>query len=107
MDFVFWSEVSGEEMLNSLGTAQARWLSMLQPVLTAASSKVSCMVGVRGAGPIGKFFSVSVGARETYRLKHYRILQASQPASQPARSQGLLKSNNAVIDMLSKPKHAD
>ena len=64
MDFVFRSEVSGEEMLNSLGTAQARWLSMLQPVLTAAPSKVSCMVGVRGAGPIGKSFSVSVGARK-------------------------------------------
>ncbi len=31
-ELIFWSEVTGEEMLSALGTAKARWLSMLSPM---------------------------------------------------------------------------
>ena len=43
VELCFWSEVTGEEMLSSLGTAKARWLSLLKPLKQIHKSYVTIL----------------------------------------------------------------
>jgi hypothetical protein len=43
IDLVFWSDVAGEDMVGHLGTAKARWLSLLKPLQKLEKSYTSLM----------------------------------------------------------------
>ena len=43
VDLIFWSMVTGEEMIASLGTAKARWLSLLAPLEKLHKSYLTLM----------------------------------------------------------------
>ena len=43
IDLLFWSDLTGEEMVSSMGTSTSRWLSLLQPVERLHASYLSVL----------------------------------------------------------------